>query len=273
MSRFDQADILITGGARGMGRLLARRCLTEGARRVVLWDVDRAALDDTANELRDGGGTVETAVVDLRSADGIDSAAQRLIAAATAPGILFNNAGVVVGKPFDGHSRADIETTIQVNTIAPMLVTRAFLSVLIERRAGHVVNIASAAALTPNPNMSVYAASKWALLGWSESLRLELAAARCGVRVTTVCPSYVDTGMFAGVRAPLLTPILRPEAVVDRIVRAVRQDRILVRVPAVVHLLPALRGLLPVRWFDRLIGRGCRVYGSMDGFTGRPGRS
>ena len=272
MSRFDEATVLITGGARGMGKLVARRAIERRAGRVILWDIDGPGLATTADELRDLGGSVDTDVVDLADAGQIEAAAAKVIAEHGGVGILFNNAGIVVGKPFEMHSTGDIERSVRINVLAAMHTARAFLPAMIERGQGHVVNIASAAGLTPNPNMSVYAASKWAMLGWSESLRLELENSHEQVRVTTVCPSYVDTGMFDGARAPRLTPTLKPDEVVDRIIRAVESDRILVRTPSIVNLLPLLRGLLPTRWFDRLIGRGFRIYSSMDRFVGRAGK-
>jgi len=273
MSRFKDAIVLVTGGARGMGKLFARRSIERGAGRVILWDVDEQALAATADELRRAGGSVDADTVDLTDVSQIEASARRVLAERGAVGILFNNAGVVVGKPFEAHSTGEIERSIRVNVLAAMHTARAFLPSMIERGRGHIVNIASAAGLTPNPNMSVYAASKWAVLGWSESLRIELESAHEGVRVTTVCPSYVDTGMFQGARAPLLTPMLKPDDVADRIIRAVESDRFLVRTPPIVNLLPALRGLLPARWFDSLIGRGFRIYSSMDRFTGRPAKS
>ena len=272
MSRFEEATVLVTGGARGMGKLLARRALGRGAGRVVLWDIDESTLEATAAELRGEGGRVETDTIDLSNVGQIEAGARKLQSSYGPLGILFNNAGIVVGKPFEAHSADEIERSVRINVLAAMHTARLFLPAMIERGQGHIVNIASAVGLTPHPRMSVYAASKWAMLGWSESLRLELERMHERVRVTTVCPSYVDTGMFDGARAPLLTPMLTPDAVVDRIIRAVESDRILVRTPPIVNLLPVLRGLLPTRWFDRLIGRGFRIYGSMDRFVGRAGK-
>ena len=82
-------------------------------------------------------------------------------------------------------------------------------------------------------------------------------------------PGYIDTGMFDGVAPPRLTPMLPAEQVARASVDAVKTNRILVRAPFMVHLLPFFRGLLPARLFDRLIGRGFRIYGSMDTFRGR----
>ena len=269
MTRLAGATILITGGARGLGKRIARRCVARGASRIVLWDVDGGALAETADELRTGETTLETAVVDLADMERIEVAARSLPTEAGAVDVLFNNAGIVVGKSFVEHSSNEIERSLRINVLGAMHVARALLPGMIERRHGHIVNIASAVGLVPHPRMSVYASSKWAMLGWSESLRLELADAAPNLRVTTVCPGYIDTGMFQGARPPLLTPILDPDTAVNRIVRAVEANRILLRAPRIVNLLPLLRGVLPTRVFDRVIGRGFRIYSSMDHFVGR----
>lgn len=153
-----------------------------------------------------------------------------------------------------------------------MHVVAAFLPGRMERSTvpARVVNVASAAALTPNPRMSAYAASKAALASWSESLRVELVRTGHGhVKVTTAYPSCVDTGMFAGARGPTLTPILRPEVVVGRVWAAMLAGTPEVMMPAMVPLARVLRGVLPSRAYDLVAGRWFRVYSSMDGFTGR----
>jgi len=108
-------------------------------------------------------------------------------------------------------------------------------------------------------------------VGFDESLRVELARSAPGVRTTVVCPYYVDTGMFAGVRTrvPWLLPILRPEPVARRIVDAVERDRPMLVMPPIVRLLPALR-VLPPRAFDRVMDL-FGVNRSMDEFRGHGG--
>jgi short-subunit dehydrogenase len=150
-----------------------------------------------------------------------------------------------------------------------MSVTRELLPGMVARRTGHIVNIASAAGMVPNPRMSVYCASKSAMIGWSDSLRLELDRARTGVKVTTVTPYYVDTGMFAGVRSPVI-PILAPHEVARAIVTAVKQDRAILRLPRILYLLPLVRGILPRSVFDVIVGKWLAVFRSMDDFRGRP---
>ena len=135
-------------------------------------------------------------------------------------------------------------------------------------------SVASASGQLSVPLMSVYTGSKWAVIGWSDSLRLELEREGHGhVRVTTLIPSYIKTGMFDGARAPLLTPLLEPEYVVDKAWAAMKAGRPRLMLPWSVGLSRMLSGLLPLRAWDWLAGRVFGVYSSMDAFTGRrPGQ-
>lgn len=269
MSEIRGRTVLVTGGASGIGRLMGRRFLEEGAARLVIWDVQQAAMDQAVAALRALGHDVSGYVVDLADPQRIQAAARAMETDAIAVDVLINNAGIIVGKQFVEHSYADIARTLDVNTLAPMYVARELLPGMLARHGGHIVNIASAAGLVSNPKMSVYCASKWAVIGWSDSLRIEMERGDTGVKVTTVMPYYIDTGMFAGVRSPVI-PILKPDYVANRIVAAVRSDRILLRLPWLVNLVPLLRALLPAHWFDRIGGEWLGVYHSMDDFKGRP---
>jgi short-subunit dehydrogenase len=270
------ARILITGAASGMGRLYAERAVLEGATSVVLWDVDKASLEELAEVLRsvaEPGTAVYPYAVDLGELGAIAQTAHKVRRHAGDPDILINNAGIVRGALFWEHDNGDDTRRImQVNALAPMYVTREFLPSMIQDayRAKRIVNIASAAGLLSNPRMSVYAASKWAVMGWSDSLRLELEREDHGnVKVTTIAPSYIDTGMFEGARGPLLTPIMRPEYVVDRVWDAMLAGRPLLTLPRSVALAKALKGILPVRAWDAIAGPIFGVYSSMDDFVGR----
>lgn len=267
MSRIEGKTVLVTGGASGLGRLVGERLLSAGAARLVIWDVDHGALEEAVTELEAAGHRVLGQCIDVADPEDVIRGAAGLRERGLVIGILVNNAGIVVGKPFAGHTAADIERIMRVNALGPMYVTRELLPEMREH-GGHIVNIASAAGLVANPGMSVYCASKWAMTGWSDSLRLELERESGGVRVTTVAPYYIDTGMFTGVRSPIL-PILRPAKVASRIVLAIERDRIVLRLPWIVNLVPLLQGLLPRRWFDVVVGRWLGVYESMRGFRGR----
>lgn len=269
MSQLDGKTALITGGASGIGRVLGRRLLEEGIARLVIWDVQEQALEATVSELQRSGHVVEGACLDLADPASIRAAAQALAAAGIGIDLLVNNAGVLVGKPFAEHSFDDIRRILEVNTAAPLYVTRLFLPHMLMQGKGHIVNIASAAGLISNPGMSTYCASKWAIVGWSDSLRLEMEKSGTGVKVTTVAPYYINTGMVAGVRSSVI-PILDPARVVERIILAIRTDRINLRLPWVVNLVPMLKGVLPARWFDLMVGRWLGIYRTMDHFRGRP---
>ena len=267
--------VLVTGGAMGMGRLYAEHAVAEGAAAVVLWDIDANALHATRDALLARGGNVVASVVDVASPGAVAAAADALIATTGAPAIVVNNAGVVRSKPFWEHDPVrDTEFIVRINTLAPMHVARAFLPAMIASgREARILNVASASGLLSVPRMSVYAASKWAMIGWSDSLRLELLrAGHRHVRVTTLIPSYITTGMFAGARAPLLTPLLEPAYVVDKAWAAMKRGTPRLMLPWTVALSAALRGLLPVPAWDWLAGRVFKVYSSMDHFTGRPGK-
>ncbi|WP_018479160.1 SDR family NAD(P)-dependent oxidoreductase [Pontibacter roseus] len=269
MTRIKESVVLITGGASGIGKLMGQKCLQQGATHLLIWDVDPVSLQAVTEELSAAEHQVHPYLVNIADTAQVQQAAQQVLQEFGAPNIVINNAGIVVGKPFVEHTMQEIERTLQVNVLGMMAVTHAFLPAMLERRQGHFVNIGSAAGMLPNPRMSVYAGSKWAVLGWSESLRLELEQIAPGLHVTTVTPSYIDTGMFAGVKAPFLTPILQPHTIADAILRAVEQNQILLRKPFIVNLLPLLRGLLPTRMFDTIAGKWFGVYTSMSGFTGR----
>jgi len=271
------ANVLITGAAGGMGRLYAERAVAERAASVILWDRDAAALGRTADELGSvsrGRTRVQSFVVDVGDLGAIAKTAQKVRRDAGNPDVLINNAGIVRGNRYfwETDNGEDTRPTMQVNALAPMYITREFLPGMIAHayRPSRIVNIASAAGTLANPRMAVYAASKAALIGWSESLRVELEQAdHTNVKVTTVTPSYISTGMFAGARGPTLAPVLEPEYVVDRVWRAMVAGRPLLELPWSVGLSRALRGVLPTRMFDRVIGEGFGIYRSMERFTGR----
>jgi all-trans-retinol dehydrogenase (NAD+) len=268
MSKIKNRNVLITGGAAGIGKLIGKRCLEEGAAKLVIWDVNETALYETSAEFQRKGYDVYAYQLDVTDTELIEQAAEEVFEEVGPIDILINNAGIVVGKDFEDHNRQDIDRTMHVNVNAVMHITRVFLPGMVRRERGHIVNIASAASFMPNPGMSVYVASKWAVYGWSESLRLELERAYHNLHVTTVTPGFIDTGMFEGVSAPLLTPMLKPKEIVDKIIYAIKHNELHVREPWMVKLTPVLWGLLPPRVFDFVAGEVFKVYDSMSKFVG-----
>jgi all-trans-retinol dehydrogenase (NAD+) len=268
MTTFAGSTALVTGGASGIGYLTGKRLLEQGLSHLVVWDVQDDALARVVGELTSLGHRVDGFRVDVTDLAQVRDALGRMRASGVHVDILVNNAGIVVGREFAAHTHDDVRRTMAVNALAPMHLALEILPGMLERRRGHVVNIASAAGLVSNPGMSVYCASKWAVIGWSDSLRIEMDRSRSSVQVTTVMPYYIDTGMFAGVRSRVL-PILKPDDVAREIVAAIRKDRRFLYLPKALGLLALVRGLMPARLFDTIGGEWAGVYHSMRTFTGR----
>ena len=259
--------ILVTGGARGMGLAIAKGAAARGAS-VVLWDRDAEALRAAEAEVA-GAEPVVGQAVDVADRGAVDAAAARLVSERGPVDILVNNAGVVSGKRFADLSPEEVERTLAVNAASLFWTTRAFLPAMIRRGRGRIVTMASAGGLVGVPGLSDYCASKFAAVGFHESLRAELRREAPGVGATLVCPFFVNTGMFAGVRTrfPRLLPILEPKTVAEAALRAVERDRALVVRPRFVHSLKLLR-LLPAGWLDP-IAAFFGIHAAMDTFAGR----
>lgn len=267
MTDFRGKNVLITGAGSGIGRLLAEKIAAAGAR-AILWDIDEAALADAGRAIDGRGQMVSSYRCDVSNADEIKATARRVLDDWGPVDILINNAGIVTGKPILESEDAEIRRTFDINTLAHFWTVRAFLPGMLERGSGHIVTVASAAGLAAAPKLSDYSASKFAAVGFDEALRTELAGAGHEIKTTVVCPFYVSTGMFEGVKTRFswLLPILEPEYVADRIVKAIRKNRPRLLMPRFVYTALPLR-ILPVRWFDALIGF-FGVSRSMDEFTG-----
>jgi len=268
MSQINNATVLITGGASGIGRLMGELCLEKGAKRLVIWDMDADKLTAAKADLKSKGYDVIGNLIDISDTETIIQSAKQILNTYGPVDILINNAGIVVGKFFEEHSHTEIDKTMQINTQAMMHITREFLPAMITAQKGHIVNIASAAGLAANPQMAVYVASKWAVIGWSETLRLELESKSKGLHVTTVTPFYISTGMFEGVKSPIV-PIVKPESAAWQIIHAIEKNKVFCRMPWIVYAMPFFKGILPQRWFDALIGKWFGIYSSMEQFKGK----
>lgn len=269
MTTIEGATALITGGASGIGQLVAERLSRQGAT-VVIWDLDQARADAAAAEIATSSRRKAYAYAcDVTDREQVYAVADAVRADVGDVDIVVNNAGVVSGRPLLEIPDEKIELTFKVNTLALYWVTKAFLPAMLDHDRGHVVTVASAAGLVGVARQTDYSASKHAAVGFDESLRVELSHSAPGVITTVICPYYIDTGMFEGVRTkvPLLLRILKPDAVADRIVKAIAQNHRVVILPPIVRLLPAGR-LLPPRAFDKLMDL-FGINASMDHFVGR----
>ena len=261
---YKNKKVLITGGASGIGKIMARKLLNAGAI-VVIWDVSQKNIDLTLNELAELGA-VYANVVDVSNPNSIHIAAGEVLAKVGVIDVLINNAGIVVGKSFKDTSVEDINKVISINTNGPMFVAREFLAAMIKQGSGSICNIASSAGFVSNPNMSVYAASKWAIIGWSDSLRIELKDS--GVKVTTVMPYYINTGMFNGVKSRI--PILDPERVARIVLKSIAKGEKLRPINSWLYRATRLaQAIFPIAVLDFVMGKMFGIYATMDNFTGR----
>ncbi len=268
MSTIAGRHALVTGGGSGIGRRMALGLAAAGAG-VTVWDIDQGRLDAVVVELTARGGAARGFRCDVSDRAQVYARAAETEAAGGPVDILINNAGVVSGNDFLELPDEKIEATFAINVLALFWTGKAFLPAMIARNRGHIVTIASASGMIGVARLADYSASKWAAIGFDESLRAELRKAAPGVMTTVVCPFYINTGMFDGVqsRFPLLLPILAEQDVADRVVDAIRRDRRRLLMPWLVHLLPLMR-MLPVGLFDRLANL-LGINATMDEFVGR----
>lgn len=268
MTDFAGKNVLITGAGRGIGRLLAEEVARRGARPLLV-DRDTAALATAKEALSAAGHACAVFSCDLSDRDQIAALGSQVLAQEKHVDVLINNAGIVTGKTLLEADAEDIERTFAVNTLALFHMTRAFLPTMLDRGQGHVVTIASAGGIAGTARLVDYCSSKFAAIGFDESLRLEFKRLGKPLKTTVVCPFYIDTGMFDGVRTrfPLLLPILKPVPVVNKIVKAIERDRARLLMPWFVYTVYPMR-LLPVSWQDALLSF-LGINRSMDEFKGR----
>lgn len=268
MSKLDGKRVLITGGAQGIGFEMALKFGQRGAE-LVIADINTDGLAEAKAKLEERGTVASGFQVDVTNPASVASLRAQVAAEAGPIDVLVNNAGVVFGGPFSETSLDDHFKTYEVNVLGLVAMTHAFLDDLIARPEAHLVHIASASGLIGLPYGSTYASSKWAVIGFGESIRAELKLqGHEHVRHTIVCPSYIGTGMFRGAAAPKATSILEPEYLAEKVVHAVERNTVHVLEPFMVKLTPIIRALLPVGLYDKM----SHLFGadtSMAHWTGR----
>lgn len=260
--------VLITGGSRGMGLLMAERFAADGAR-VVLWARTEADLEKAVEDFRSKGWDAYAYAVDVSDPRPVEEGAARVLDEVGPVDVLINNAGVVHGGPFLEVPPEAHRQTMDINFNACMWTTRAFLPGMLERNRGHIINMSSAAGLAYVPLMTSYCASKAAVVNFTDALRAEVKhMGKRGIRFTIVCPSFIRTGMFDGVRPPFWLPWLEPEDLADRIYRGFHRDSDMISEPLMAGLAPFFRAVTHRRvldFFQEILG----LSRSMDGWTGR----
>jgi len=205
----ERPTAVVTGASRGIGRAVTRRLAAQY--RVIAIARDEKELRRLSEEIASAGGDCHPLTVDLAQPAAIDTAMRDLEA-----DVLVNNAGVITKKPLVDLTSAEWHAMMDVNVNALYHVTRQLLPGMIARRRGHIVNIASIAGRSAFPGGTGYVATKHAVLGFSESLMLEVR--EFGVRVSVVMPGSVATDMIVGDSTDQ-SWMLKPEDVADVVAR------------------------------------------------------
>ena len=242
MEDFEDKVAVVTGAASGIGLAATERFLAEGMK-VVLADVERAALDREVSRLADAGGRVCGVECDVRDPESVADLAARTLSEFGGVHVVFNNAGVGPAGPMLDTKPADWRWIVDVNILGVAYGVTTFGPILEEAGEGHIINTASEAGLVTSAALGMYTATKHAVVGLSESLYRELEGTN--VHVHCLCPNLVDTKIFESERnrddgasptaaqtatiAPLREAIramgIRPEKVAGDIMDALRANR------------------------------------------------
>lgn len=258
---WNDASVLVTGAASGIGLALSKAMAKRGAA-VWMTDIDAARVQKAANAI---GGKARAAALDVRDAEAVRALVERVVAEHGRIDYLFNNAGIGLGGQALELTNAHYDRIIDINIRGVVHGITAAYPIMIKQRSGHIVNTASMAGLVPAPLLVPYVMTKHAVVGLSLSLRAEAAA--CGVRVSALCPSAVETPILdSEMPSDLPQPSWRPNVrryltsfggepyPVDRLaedtLRAVERDQPLIVTPASARI-----GVLLYRWFPGFITR------------------
>lgn len=193
----DAPVALVTGAGSGIGRATAQTLAAAGAR-LIITDLNKDGLAETAGLLEAQGAVVEVERVDVSDWDDMQALAERVHRRHRALDILVNNAGVATAGDFLSTPLEDWHWVLGVNLMGVVHGCKAFAPNMVAQRRGHIVNMASAAGYYAAPDMSAYSASKHAVMGLTESLRLELAQHNIGV--SAICPGVINTNIISASR-------------------------------------------------------------------------
>jgi len=194
-ARLEGRVAVVTGGAKGIGRAIARRLAQEGAM-VIVSGRDRVALEEACGELRGGGAEAVAVVADVAKALDVEALCQKTLEAFGKADILVNNAGITRDNLVMRLSEEDWDSVLDTNLKGSFLCIRAFTKPMMKQRWGRIVNVSSVVGLIGNPGQANYVASKAGLVGLTKAVAKELASRH--ITVNAVAPGFIETSMTAG---------------------------------------------------------------------------
>lgn len=267
LKSFKGENVLVTGATKGIGLLLAKGFAKEEISNLVLVARSFPDLEESKKIIQSEFPKVNVFIhsVDVGKKEQIYDLKKTLSKEVGDIDVLVLNAGIVSGKKILEQTDEDAERILQVNTLSHFYFTRAFLPSMLKKNRGHIITIASVASTIGVARMTDYCTSKFGAFAFNESLRAELRTMGAhgsnskgsnGVQVLSMCPYYIDTGMFKNIKnnnVPWLIPILKPEDVVERTLLAAKRGEQCVVMPFSCWSIFISRALLPGRVFDRVM--------------------
>ncbi|RZC37436.1 short-chain dehydrogenase/reductase family 16C member 6, partial [Asbolus verrucosus] len=238
--------VLVTGGAGGVGQELALR-LAKHKARVIIWDNNEKALEKVQERIESEGYKVHTYPVDVSDRENVYKYADIVKSDIGPIDILINNAGIVCGQTFLEIPDYMIEKTFKVNILSHYWTTKAFLPNMIKTGKGHIVTVGSLTGLLGTYKCTDYSATKHATHGFHESLLIELKThGHHKIKMTLVCPYFINTGMFSGCK-PRNLPMLEPKDVAKRIITAIKKEEVYVTLPGFSRFVLPLKHFIPAK--------------------------
>ena len=266
-------QVLITGGAKGIGLATAKRILNEGAN-VIIWDFKEDDLLQTVRDLKEQGHNVFSQICDVTNKEQVYQNAAIIKEKFGSIDVLINNAGTVYTGYMLDRTDEELENLINVNFTSMIYTIRAFMPDMLEKNFGHIINISSASSLTGAPKLAVYAATKWAVAGLTESLRLEVQKmGKNGVKFSSIHPNFLKKGLFEGTKlnfiGQLFAPGVKSHDQVAKVIvnRAIKLGFHSPKVPWIMNQIVLLRAIMPSSLlikFSSLYG----LYDMMDDYKG-----
>ena len=225
MENLKGKKVLLTGGSRGIGPIIAEYLADQGSV-VAIAARSKSNLQEIASHLCKKGHTISVFAVDLKDSSQREQLVTDVMKEFGTIDILINNAGLETEGAYTELSWRSIQENIDVNLVAPMALAHLILPVILNNKAGHIVNIASIAAKSGSPYAAAYSGTKAGLAEWSRALRLELTGT--GVHISTIFPGYIrEVGMFAkfAMVPPWIIGSCSPYQAANAVVNAIKKTR------------------------------------------------
>ncbi|XP_053887047.1 estradiol 17-beta-dehydrogenase 11-like [Malaclemys terrapin pileata] len=236
--------VLITGAGHGIGRVTAYEFANRQSR-LVLWDINKHGIEETAAECRRLGATAHAFVVDCSKKEEIYSAAEKVKKDIGDVTILVNNAGVITTADLLSTQDHQIQKMFEVNILAHYWTTKAFLPAMLNNNHGHIVTVASAAGHLATSFMVTYSSSKFAAVGFHKALTQELSAlGKDGIKTSCLCPVFTNTGFVKNPSIRFMK-VLEPEKVANKLLEGILTNQKMIFVPSFLKMHLILEKILP----------------------------